>query len=166
MRDTPVSAFLALSIIVVFIMYWTSLIKPVPCGNTASNVLKSHFIHTESSHIFSNLYSLYAISRVERKMKGKRFILLVLFIVTVSSLLEVIIHRVFPTLPSSIGFSGILFGLMTWELVTEKTIDVYLLSAIGLMLTLPSMGNRNVSFDGHAAGALAGGLAGLMYRAI
>jgi membrane associated rhomboid family serine protease len=99
-------------------------------------------------------------------MKGKRFILLVLFIVTVSSLLEVIIHRVFPTLPSSIGFSGILFGLMTWELVTEKTIDVYLLSAIGLMLTLPSMGNRNVSFDGHAAGALAGGLAGLMYRAI
>lgn len=165
MITTKVSTFLGISIIIIFLLYWVNLIKTIPCNNDLTSAIKSHFIHTDPFHIVSNLYALYAISRVEQKMSSKKFILLILFIVLVSSVLEVVVHKIIPSIPCSIGFSGVLFGLMTWELVTEKTIDIYLLSSI-VMLVYASSRGKNISLSGHAIGAFTGSLAGLMYRAI
>jgi membrane associated rhomboid family serine protease len=111
----------------------------------------------------SNLYAIYAISRVERKLGTKKFIYLTIFILIINTILETIAKSLKPSLPCSIGFSGVLFGIMTYELVSEKDLDIYILSSIAIMLAAPSMKNNNVSLISHAIGAFTGIIGGLLY---
>jgi len=172
MGDVPVSKYLAVSIIIVFMLYTLNILKEIPCQNDMVGSMKSHFIHLEPMHIFSNLLALYALSRVENEMKSKKFLLLVAFIIVFSSVLEIAVRRIIPSIPCSIGFSGVLFGVMTWEMLCKKKIDLYLLASIIVMIATPSMTQKatgvssNVSLVGHAIGAFAGALGGLVYRAI
>jgi hypothetical protein len=66
----------------------------------------------------------------------------------------------------SIGFSGILFGLMTWELITTRKIDIELLLAIVVTVVAPSIGNKKVSLTGHTIGAVSGVLGGIIWKFI
>ena len=165
-QDVPVSVFLAVSIVVVFSLYVTSAIKTIPCGGDVMSAFYSNFVHVEWSHLLVNLFALYALSRVELATGGKNFTALVIFLLIFTSAAEVIAKRFFPNLPCSIGFSGVLFGIATWEMVMTKELDFLLVASVVAMVVLPSLQDPKASLLGHAVGAFAGVLGGLLWKNI
>lgn len=163
-RDVPVSIFFSIVIIIIFLLYTTSLVKTIPCGDTILQQFYSNFIHTDLYHILSNLYSIYALARVEKRIGIKKFLTLIIFLLVTNTIFETIAKKLKPELPCSIGFSGVLFGIMAWEIVSEKDLDPYILSAIGIMIAGPSIKNSDVSLLSHSIGAFSGIIGGLLYR--
>lgn len=169
LNDVTVSAFIAVSIIVIFLLFNAKIITEVPCGKGIGEVFMSQFVHIDTLHLVSNLYALYAISRVEHEMGFKSFIWLLIFLLIFNTLVEFTMKKIFNELPCSIGFSGILFGLMTWELVSKKKFDVELMSAIVIMVVGPSLKGttnypKNISLSGHVIGAISGIIAGVLWK--
>lgn len=165
-KNSPICAFIASSVILIFSLYTTSVIKSVPCGKNMKDVFLSSFVHVDSFHLFSNMYALYALSRVERYLGTKKFFSLVVFLLFVNTLFETALHKVTDKIPCSIGFSGVLFGIMTWEIVTNRGIDIHIASSIMLMVILPSLQFKNVSFSGHLVGSISGIIGGVLYNKI
>jgi|UniRef100_A0A6C0J185 membrane associated rhomboid family serine protease len=165
-KNIPVSMFLAISIIVIFLLYVTTIIKSIPCGKDLKSVFVNNFIHIDFYHLISNLIALYSLARIEESIGIKRFIILVLFILIFTSVTETIIHKIFPSIPCSIGFSAVLFGLTSWEYVTNKKLDLGLLGSIALVTIIPSFKSSNVSLAGHAIGSISGVIAGLLWNNI
>jgi len=163
-NDIPVSLFLAVSIIVVFSLYITTAIKTIPCGKDIKSLFFSNFVHIDPYHLMVNLFALYALSRVERELGAKKFISLIVFLLIFTSVTEVMIHKVYPYIPCSIGFSGVLFGIMTWEFVSKKELDIVLIFTIIGMVVLPSIQNSKASLLGHAVGAVAGVVGGILWK--
>ena len=122
-KIVPISSFIAVSIITIFSLYLTNVIKTIPCGDTVLSSFYSNFLHIEPAHLIGNLTALYALSRVERAIGSKQFIALIIFLLVFNSIVESIIHKRYPNIPCSIGFSGVLFGIMSWEMITNNKFD-------------------------------------------
>jgi len=163
-REVPVSAFLAVSIIIVFSLYTTSAIKEIPCGKTVMSSFMSAFVHTKPYHMAANLYALYALTRVEQEIGPKKFFGLILFILALNVIMEAGMHKLNPELPCSIGFSGVLFGVTAWDMVRTKKLDFFLITSIIGMVALPSFKEENVSLTGHAVGAASGVIGGILWN--
>jgi membrane associated rhomboid family serine protease len=163
-KDIPVSVFFAVSIIIVFSLYLTTAIKTIPCGNDVMSSFLSNFVHVDSYHLMANLFALYSLSRVEQNVGTKRFLGLIVFLLIFNTLAETIVHKAYPNMPCSIGFSGILFGIMTWEIVTKKQLDLMLVFSIVAMVVIPSIQNPKASLLGHSVGAIAGVVGGLVWK--
>ena len=163
-KDVPVSTFIAISIIVIFLLFNAKVVTAVPCDKSINNVFMSNFVHIESTHLIFNLYALYTISRVEQEIGFKSFIWLLIFLLIFNTLVELLVRHVWKDSKCSIGFSGILFGLFTWELVSKKELDAQLMLAILLMVVGPSLQNKQVSFTGHAVGAISGIIAAIIWK--
>jgi hypothetical protein len=88
------------------------------------------------------------------------------FLLLFTSIVEVIGHKVFSNLPCSIGLSGILFGIMAWELTTKKDFDIFIILSIIGIVVAPSMQDSKVSLIGHAVGAIAGVIGGVLWKSI
>jgi len=161
-----VSSFIAISIIVIYLLFTTNIISEIPCGTSIHNIFMSNFVHIDTAHLISNLYALYAISRVEEKMGLKPFIWLIVFLLSFNTLVEYMLRNVIKDMKCSIGFSGILFGLITWELLTNRKLDVQLIIAIVISVITPSISNKKVSLSGHAIGALSGVIGSLIWKKI
>lgn len=163
-KNIPVSVLIALSLIVVFLLFNAKVINTVPCGKGIYEVFMSNFVHIDAAHLVSNLYALYAISRVEKEMGLKPFIWLLIFLLIFNTLGEFIVKYMWKDLPCSIGFSGILFGLMTWELVSKKNFDIELMIAIVIIVVGPSLNSAKVSLYGHIIGAVSGIIGALIWK--
>jgi membrane associated rhomboid family serine protease len=165
-KDVPVSVFVALSMIVVFLLFNAKVVTSVPCGKGVHDIFMSNFVHIDTMHLISNLYALYAISKVEQEMGFIPFIWLLIFLIVFNTIAEFLSRRIWKNMPCSIGFSGILFGLFTWELVSKKKFDIEIILAIVIMVVGPSLKNKNVSLSGHAVGAVSGIVAGIIWKFI
>ena len=161
-KDIPVSVFLAVSLTVIFSLYLTTLIKTIPCQKNIMSSFLSNFIHTDITHLMVNLFALYSLARVERDLGPKKFIKLLIFLLILNTIIETITYKIFPTIKCSIGFSSVLFGIMTYELLTSKKLDFMLLISIIGTVILPSLKNQNVSLVGHSIGAASGVIGGLL----
>lgn len=162
-QDIPVTAFIAISLIIVFSLYLTSAIKTLPCDRDMISNFFGNFVHTDPYHIMANLYALYALSRVEQQLGTKKFFSLIAFLLFFNTLFETSLHYIKKDLPCSIGFSGILFGIMTLEIVLNKGIDFYIVTSISAIVLLPSIQNPNVSLTAHIIGSISGIIAALLY---
>jgi membrane associated rhomboid family serine protease len=162
-KIVPVSSLLAVIIIVVFSLYFTTAIKTLPCGQDVMSSFYSNFIHVEPQHLIVNLYALYALSRVEEKIGPRKFISIITFSLIFNTIVETSIYK-WMNVPCSIGFSGVLFSILTWEMVTTKKLDLYLLSAVVSMVVIPSIMDKKVSFTGHAVGAISGVISGIIWN--
>jgi membrane associated rhomboid family serine protease len=165
-KNIPVSMLIAISIIIIFLLYITTAIKSIPCGKNLKSVFISNFIHVDFYHLITNLIALYSLARIEESIGIKRFIMLVSFILIFTSIIETIIHKIFPNIPCSIGFSGVLFGLTSWEYTTNKKLDLRLLGSIALVTIIPSLKSSNISLSGHVVGSLSGIVAGVIWNKI
>lgn len=164
LKDIPVTVFLAVSIVIVFSLYVTTWIKIVPCGKDIMSIFTSNFVHLDPYHLMSNLFALYALSRVEQQIGAKKFIGLIIFLLIFTTFVEVLVHKIYTQIPCSIGFSGVLFGIMAWELVTNRELDLILVLAIIIMVAVPSIQSEKVSLLGHAVGAIGGAVGGLIWN--
>ena len=165
-KDIPVSLFLAVSIVIVFALYVTTAIKTIPCGKDILSSFYSNFVHIEPYHLMANLFALYTLARVEKDIGPKRFGALIVFLLLFTSIVEVISHKLFSKLPCSIGLSGVLFGIMTWELTTTKELNIMILISIAGIVVTPSIQDPKASLIGHAMGAIAGIIGGILWKSI
>jgi len=165
-KEIPVSIFCAVSIIIIFSLYTTTVFKEIPCGKDVMSIFYSNFVHIDIYHLVSNVLALYALSRVEVAIGGKKFVALIVFLLVFNTIMEVVINSIFKTLPCSIGFSGVLFGIATWELVTKKGLDWVVALSIVIMLVGPSIKNPKASFLGHIVGVISGVVGGLIVSKI
>jgi hypothetical protein len=164
MKDIPVTIFLGVIIVVIFLLYSNTVLKSIPCGNSIIDVFKTNFVHIDLYHIIANLTSLYALSRIEIAIGWQKFLGLTMFLLIFNTIIEWAAKKLFPSLVCSIGFSGVLFGFMTWELVATKKLDLYLLASIIMITVLPSVRNKKASLRGHAIGAFSGIIGGLIWK--
>ena len=163
-REVPVCVLLAVTLITVFSLYVSNLVRSIPCGKKGVSVFLSNFVHIDPYHLAANLFALYSLSRIEISLGWKQFVGLLLFILACNTLVEVMLHAYCPSMPCSIGFSGVLFGMMAWELVATKKLDLMLLLSILLVVVCPSLTNKKASLQGHLIGALSGIFAGVIWK--
>ena len=152
LSEIPVCHLLAFLLMIIFIMYNTTFIKTLPCGKGILHSFYSNFVHLDTIHIFSNICALYFLSRLEKKVGSFLFLYIILSLLIVNTMLTVILNKLFSRIPCSIGFSGILFGLLGWELLIFKTIDpLFILTTL-----IISVQDSKISTIGHATGFVAG----------
>lgn len=165
----PISYALGGLLVVLFVLYGTKGSAP-PCGDSAIQAIQRHFVHASLPHLMANLFALYAVLHVEVYLGLARYILLLIILFTLTTLgdmaMRALTKKAGKTPVCSIGFSGILFGLLTWEIVYMGRLDWRLLLAIGVVVVLPTIQNPRASLTGHAMGALAGLVAGLAFKKI
>ena len=114
-KEHPICSFISVLIILIFSLYATNAIKIVPCEKDMLSIFMSQFVHTDFFHLASNLYGIYSLSRVEHKYGPKKFFSLIFFLLLLNTIAEAILHKLIKS-PCSIGFSGILYGVLTFEI--------------------------------------------------
>ena len=164
--QTPISTFIAICLIIIYLLFTANVVTALPCGKDIYQVFIRNFVHVDNVHLVSNLFALYAISRVEEQMGFQPFIWLVVFLIAFNTLAEYITCKLWKDMKCSIGFSGVLFGLMTWELITTRKVDLEVLLAIVLTVVVPSIGNKKISLAGHSIGAVSGVIGGIIWKFI
>jgi membrane associated rhomboid family serine protease len=124
----------------------------------------SQFIHVDFLHLLSNLYGIYSLSRVENKHGPKKFFLLLLFLLVINTVIESVLHKIIKY-PCSIGFSGILYGVLTFEIVCDKNnLDYVLVGSIITNIFVTKIFKNNVSLQGHIVGAITGIISGILFK--
>lgn len=159
----PVTAFVTTILIVVMLLYSIGLLKDLQCGKTVINGLNRSFIHADWQHIMGNLFAFFVMSRIEANHGSKFFAILIAQILALETIIELMARQFFD-LNCSIGFSGVLFGLVAWELINDKDLDLALFLGLGAMVVAPSMENNRASLVGHFIGALSGVIVGMYYK--
>uniref|UniRef100_A0A6C0LWZ3 Peptidase S54 rhomboid domain-containing protein n=1 Tax=viral metagenome TaxID=1070528 RepID=A0A6C0LWZ3_9ZZZZ len=162
-KKIPVSVLISVSIIIIFSLYVTTALKQIPCGKDVMSIFYGNFVHVDIYHLLSNIYALYALSRVEVSIGYSKFIALVIFLLIFNTIIETVMYKIFKNLHCSIGFSGVLFGIAAWELVTSQDFDWVLITSLIVMVLGPTINNPNASFMGHLVGAISGIIGGLLW---
>lgn len=162
-KNNPVCAFISVLIIIIFSLYTTSALKSIPCEKDMVSIFICNFIHIDLFHLIANLYAIYSLSRVEILLGSKKFFILVLFLSIFNTVFESILHKIINT-PCSIGISGILYGVITFEILLTNNIDYNGLFAIFLNIYASSMSNTKSSLSGHMIGAISGILGSLILK--
>lgn len=166
-KDIPVSLFLAVSIVLVFALYVTTVLKTVPCGRNFLSSFCGNFVHIDLFHLGANLITLYTLARVERDIGAKRFSFLILFLLVFTSIVEVNMHKIIPNIACTIGFSGILFGILAWELTTKKGLNLLVVISIIGVAVMPTIQNpERASLLGHLVGVVSGIIGGLLWTSL
>jgi len=166
LKKIPVSVSITVILVLIFSLYFGAALKDLPCGKDMISSIQSQFVHTDYYHLTANILSLYALSRVERQIGSRQFFSLIMFLVIFTAIIEVIVHKLIPNMTCSIGFSGILFGILAWEIVSKGNVDITMLISIGSLVIIPSMKSKRASLSGHVIGAAAGIVGGLLWKKI
>jgi len=166
LQNIQISSFIAISMIIIFFIFNAKIINNVPCGKGIKDVFISNFVHINFTHLLSNLHALYALSRVEEEMGFKSFMWLLIFLLIFNTLAEFALRNIWKDMKCSIGFSGILFGMMTWELIVKKKLDNELMIAIIIMIAGPSLRTKKASLSGHVIGAVSGIVGALIWKKV
>ena len=140
---------------IMFIIYLT----PINFYNTANDLINYQirsYYHANLSHLIANGVSFYGLSSIEKMIGSGSYFIAIIFISVVSSLLLYFYHKMIPSRKVyTVGFSGIVFGLIV----------VYLslmggsmgLNIAGLIITiLPQIVVPGISWEGHICGIIAG----------
>lgn len=150
--NKTVSIFISVLVISIYFSYYTQILSKIPCEQEISSKILSNFIHTNSIHLILNLIGLHLVSELETKIGSLNFFTLVIFITIILSLFEYVLKN-----KCSIGISGVLYGLIAYQMFKFKNID-YNLIYILIFLFLFS-NDSYISHTGHLLGFISGLLA-------
>ena len=165
LKNTPITAFFSVTIFLTFILYAFNIFKKIPCEKDMVSIFCTNFIHTDFYHIFSNLISFYALSTIEYKMGPKKFFILILYLLIFNTIFEFILHKIIKT-PCSIGFSGVLYGIATFEIVCNKNLDYAMISALIINVAVSYNFDSKSSLSGHVIGIISGIIGGIILNNI
>ncbi len=163
MRDFPpiTKALLIINVIIFIANQFGALPYTVSFpGIYSIGTLLAHFSHASLFHLGSNIIGIIIVSpMLEQDLRKKKYILLLLFLwLSQAAAIPFLINA--PTL----GFSGILLGLLTFFAIrlwvqtrnmSNFTLGRDLLFLVGINVALPLFVPQ-ISFIGHALGALLG----------
>ena len=112
--------------------------------------------HVDMSHLLANGLSLIFLSPMESILGWQKFLFAILFIWLLSTLLLFLFHKIFPQRKSvTVGFSGVIFGLMVIYLSLLNKDQM--LSIIALIMSIiPQFFVRGISFEGLLSVIIAG----------
>jgi hypothetical protein len=150
-----VLSFIAVILVIVYILVVTSILKDFACQKDFLSNLLSNFIHTDLTHLLSNLYGLYIISRIENKIGPKNFVILLVLITFLNTVFETLLYRV-SNVPCAIGFSSIIYGFYLWDIAYFKTKFEYRIIISMLFDIIVGVFNKKLAIVHHLLGMLAG----------
>lgn len=131
------------------------------CDKDFNNYIYRSFLHGDYNHLLVNVLSLWNLVNLERELETQKFITLMLFLIVASSGIHFIIDKITGTKRCAIGFSGVLFGMIIYQ-IGLKGFKTESLAEIGVLLLMPFASQTNVSHIGHLSGVIAGVLASLL----
>ena len=163
-NDIPVCISIFSIIILIYSFYITGALKTLPCDKNFTSIISSNFVHIDYLHLLSNLYGIYGLSRVEIKLGTINFIILLILLILLNTIFEMMLCNLFPNQRCSIGFSGVLYGIIMFEIIFDNKIDYEILNSLIVSVLLPSSVNRKISLSGHIIGLLSGSLIGMICK--
>lgn len=161
--ETPLTAFICVIILTIFLLYTSNVIKEIPCNKDMKSIFLSNFIHTDFFHIIANLYGFYSLTRVELNLGSKKFFGLIIFLLFFNTIFECMLHKII-NIPCSIGFSSILYGVLTFEVMYDKKFDYNIFISILLNIIISKIGNRKLSLASHLIGCVSGIIGSLIFE--
>lgn len=159
-NNRSVSIYLAIIIVLIYILYSFNILKSISCSRNLTSTFLRNFVHINPYHLVMNLIALYVLSRVEKDIGAKKFIKLILLLLILNTIAETIIYK-FTDIQCAIGFSSILSGIMTWEIMNQHKLNWLL---IFTMIIMPSVQNLKSSAISHVIGAISGIIIGFFWN--
>ena len=157
--DYPITSFLIILLVSIYIyQYIDTPIMILNIKNLFLQKLVSTFLHLDGFHLFQNCITLNNFRFIESIITSKEYIKMILFLVVINSVIWNIMSELF-FIRFSIGFSGVLFGLITifpQNSLFGFHINKYLFPFV--MLFLMQLLVSNISFMGHLIGIISGHL--------
>jgi len=142
-------------------MYLFGKIQELPCGSDLISSFARNFIHVSPVHLLMNMFAFYQFSSIETIVGSTQYLILIISLAVLQTIIE-IISRNFLDLTCSIGFSGVLYGILTWTLLSGKQTNSKMIIAVLLSIFSSSAHDPQLSLAGHLMGVAAGAIAALV----
>lgn len=158
-----VSIIVAIILLVTFFFPEFGLVGTVDCfDKSIKQYMTNSFHHGSITHLLANMLSLFQLSALEEHYGPVKFTIILVSLLILSN----VIHYFMPDQSCTIGFSGVLIGLIVFDKFLNNgwLFDITMIQSIVLLLLLPYFGNRKVSIFGHLSGVLAGLLLGYVFQ--
>lgn len=159
-----VSTFLASIMIIVYMLFETQTLTllDLPCQNSVKDLILSQFVHIDFTHIVLNMLSFRVISKLELIVGNLKYLGIIGSIVGLNVFFEKLARTLF-NLNCSIGFSGVLLGLVAYDTVMRQGYKLDPMTSLFLLYTAlaPALYIPNLSISGHLIGILSGSIIGL-----
>ena len=161
-KNYPVTISLAIFLFVITLAYEIDVLDNIPCEIGVLKGAHRTIVHANWKHLFVNIFTLLMLSRIEEKHGSAFFASLILQIWFISVIIEFVTQK-YVKLRCSIGFSGVLLGLIAWEMVANGMNIVVLLS-LAILVVIPSIQNKKASLSGHIIGAISGLIVAMYFK--
>lgn len=149
--DKQISLYIALINIVIYLLIQMKFFDTVNiCNDDILSRIQGSLVHVNFTHLVMNLIGLYILSEIEKAIGSEKFIKLVLFIIVLSSIIEMVLKT-----SCSIGFSGVLYGLLAYEMFIKKKIQLDIIIVLVSLCFIPD-NYSNISHSGHLIGFISG----------
>ncbi len=125
------------------------------CNNNILHNASRDFIHAEPYHLLVNLFGLYYVSALEEKIGSAKYSILVVSLILLSSLITFIARKMFD-IKCSIGFSGVILGLLSYMLLDSSKDNSSLYPILYLIAISIYPTSKNISVSGHLIGIFSG----------
>lgn len=148
-NEKTMSILISTIILIIYLFYNLNIINTIPCNQDISSKILANFIHIDFMHLISNLSGLYLLSKLEYQVGSKNFLKIFFLITIVLSLLEYSLKT-----KCSIGISGVIYGLVAYEMFKFKNIDLNIISTLVILFLFS--GKSKISHTGHLLGFISG----------
>jgi membrane associated rhomboid family serine protease len=114
------------------------------------------FMHSSINHLILNMVSIYSLAQIERLIGSKKYFYTILYFIGMNAAIVEFINR-FYTVPFAVGFSGVIFGILT--LYPQDNILGYKINPkyfVIAMLAIVQIMFERAHLIGHLAGILSG----------
>ena len=150
---------LVMATIMTFItfLYLFGKLTTLPCGYDLISSFMRNFIHVSPLHLIMNMYAFYQFSSIETIIGSIQYLILIMGLAILQTIIEMMTKNFFD-LTCSIGFSGILYGIITWILLSGQQTNSQMMIAVILSIFISSAQDTQLSLAGHLMGVVAGAI--------
>lgn len=165
LRVPPVTLIFGVIMTLITFLYTYGQLVILPCGPDLVSSFSRNFLHIDWFHLILNMYTFYRLIPLELVYGSSFYLLLIGLLLLFQTLIEWTINHYF-AINCSIGFSGILFGLVTWMTLSLHNQDWMMLAPLILSIFSSSARDPRLSLLGHLLGVVSGLLAWFLTRKI
>jgi len=158
-----ISIIVGIIILITFFFPQLGIIGTVDCyERSVKQYMTNSFYHANLMHLAFNMFALYQLSILEEHYGSFKFGIILVSLLILSNF----IHYLIPDQNCTVGFSGVLIGLIVFDKFFNSNwiLDITMIELVVLLVILPYLSNRRVSFFGHLSGIIAGIMLGFGFN--